>query len=72
MEKLLADLRAAGWRVAVHNDYRLNGVDMTFWLMTHPSGVYAKGEGATDIEALRQIEAQTHWRVRLVWAPGSR
>jgi hypothetical protein len=69
MEKLLADLRAAGWRVAVHNDYRLNGVDMTFWLMTHPSGVYAQGEAATDIEALQQIKSQAGGKVRLTWAP---
>lgn len=32
------DLRAKGWSVAVHNDYRLGGKRMTFWLFTHPSG----------------------------------
>lgn len=53
------DLRAAGWSVAVHNDYRLNGEAHTFWLLTHPSGRYAKGEGRTDAEALDQIRKQT-------------
>jgi len=44
-------LRDAGWAVAVHNDYRLNGVSHTFWLWTR--GDYAiKGEGLTDAEAL--------------------
>lgn len=65
MQVFLHDLRKAGWRVAVHNDYKLDGQDMTFWLMTHPSGIYLKGEGATDMEALMQIEAQA----RKVFAP---
>jgi hypothetical protein len=68
-EELLAKLRAAGWRVACHNDYRQNGVAMTFWLMTHECGVYVMGEAETDIEALRIIEAQAARKVRLTWAP---
>ena len=56
--RTLNDLRQAGWRVAVHNDYRLDGKDMTFWLMTHPDGRYLKGEGACDLEALIDIENQ--------------
>ena len=50
------DLRAAGWSVAVHNDYRLNGVAHTFWLMTKGDRC-VKGEGRTDAEALAQIRA---------------
>lgn len=65
MEKLLAELRNNGWRVAVHNDYRQNGANMTFWLMTHDCGVYLKGEGWTDLEALTHIEKQA----RNVFAP---
>jgi hypothetical protein len=53
-------LRASGWAVAVHNDYRLNGNRHTFWLLTHPSGRYVKGEGPTDEvaldECLKQID----------------
>lgn len=49
-------LRADGWTVAVHNDYRLGGVAHTFWLFT--KGYYAvKGEGLTDAEALDQCRA---------------
>lgn len=48
----LAALRQVGWSVAVHNDYRLNGEPMTFWLLTHPSGRWVKGEGNTDEMAL--------------------
>jgi Lar family restriction alleviation protein len=47
-------LRAAGWSVAVHNDYRLNGEAHTFWLWTHPDGRWVKGEGRNDEEALAE------------------
>lgn len=51
------DLRAKGWSVAVHNDYRVAGQAYTFWLMTHASGRWLKGEGTTDAIALDQIRA---------------
>lgn len=51
------DLRAGGWTVAVHNDYRLAGEPRTFWLLTHPDGCYAKGEGADDAEAIAEVRA---------------
>lgn len=52
-------LRAAGWSVAVHNDYRLKGEAHTFWLWTHPDGRWVKGEGRTDDEALSQCLSAT-------------
>ena len=52
----LARLRAAGWSVAVHNDYRIGDRSYTFWLFTHPSGCWVKGEGATDEAALELCE----------------
>ncbi len=66
LERLLAEatpdaltqLRAAGWMVAVHNDYRLDGKSMTFWLLTHTDGRYVKGEGETDGQALRLALAE--------------
>ena len=48
------DIRAAGWAVAVHNDYRLKGENHTFWLFVK-GGRAVKGEGKTDAEALCQI-----------------
>jgi hypothetical protein len=48
------DLRAAGWAVAVHNDYRLAGEHHTFWLLTKDDRC-VKGEGRTDSEALEVI-----------------
>lgn len=48
------DLRALGWTVAVHNDYRLNGLKFTFWLFTK-DGRAVKGEGRTDAEALKAV-----------------
>lgn len=62
VEEMLAALRAAGWMVAVHNDYRQNGKLMTFWLLTRHM-LAVKGEGETDIEALTQIAKQVEgWR----------
>ena len=55
---ILCKLRQAGWRVAVHNDYSLNNTNMTFWLLTHPCGIYVKGEGSTDLVALEIAEQQ--------------
>ena len=49
------DLRLKGFKVAVHNDYVLNGEDFTFQLMTkkHNDVTLAfKSEGKTDEEAL--------------------
>jgi hypothetical protein len=49
----LDKLRADGWVVAVHNDYRQNGEAHTFWLLTKGNR-FIKGEGRTDPEALAQ------------------
>jgi len=58
LEETLSMLRAGGWSVAVHNDYRLNGERMTFWLFTHAeSGLFIKGEGKTDMAALAECNA---------------
>jgi len=56
VERLPDDIRAQGWAVAVHNDYRLDGVPHTFWLFTKDS-VAVKGEGKSDAEALNQVRA---------------
>lgn len=53
LEQLLASMRADGWAVAVHNDYRLDGDLYTFWLFTHAkTGRFVKGEAATDERAV--------------------
>lgn len=49
-------LEALGWMVAAHNDYRQDGQQRTFWLFTRGERA-AKGEGATDAEALNQVRA---------------
>ena len=51
------DIRALGWVVAVHNDYRLDGEAHTFWLFTK-DGRAIKGEGRTDAEALDRVRVQ--------------
>jgi len=50
----LQRLRAQGWRVAVHNDYMLDGVLHTFWGMTR-GHVFVRGEGKTDAAALEEV-----------------
>ena len=50
MTETLTRLRDMGWSIAIHNDYKLNGLPYTLWLFTHPSGHWVKGEGATDEE----------------------
>ena len=66
------DLRAKGWVVAVHNDYRVSGIPYTFWLFTHrhsPRSI--RGEGESDAEALdevrREIERQAGEERRDAW-----
>ena len=65
-DELLKAFRDAGWMVAVHNDYRLQGKSHTFYLFTHPSGIWVKGEAETDQEALMQAIAQTIERLAIV------
>lgn len=50
----LASLRQHGWTVAVHNDYILDGVHMTFWGFSR-GHQWVKGEGETDLEALNDV-----------------
>ena len=52
IETMLAELRSEGGAVAIHNDYRMNGHAKTFWLFTHDSGVWIKGEGRDDATVL--------------------
>jgi len=54
----LRELRAENWRVAVHNDYHLDGKLYTFWLFIHPSGRWLKGESTTDAEAVDLVYQQ--------------
>jgi hypothetical protein len=66
VSRTLARLRRAGWMVAVHNDYNLNGKKHTFWLFTHKSGIWCKGEGRSDRRALVIAEAQAKEREKLI------
>ena len=60
---MLACLREGGWDVAVHNDFHQHGKHLTFWLFTHPCGLWAKGEGESDAVALRNAVAQASERL---------
>jgi len=53
------DIRLRGWDVAIHNDYRIDGIFHTFWLFTNPvTGKFVKGEGRADAEALDAVRHQ--------------
>jgi hypothetical protein len=62
-QDILDTLRRDGWSVAVHNDYKLAGEPHTFWLFTHPSGIWAMGEASTDLGALRCAQLQAAERL---------
>jgi hypothetical protein len=53
----LAELRSAGWMVAVHNDYHQDGKLRTFWLFTKGDRAI-KGEADTDAEAIALVAEQ--------------
>lgn len=59
-EGRLTSLRASGWTVAVHNDYRLNGTAYTFWLFTRGNDC-AKGEGLNDEQAISRAYDSVLW-----------
>lgn len=55
------DIRKLGYSVAVHNDYKMHGIDCTFWLFTKLIDnqlIAFKGEGILDTIALDQIREQ--------------
>lgn len=56
---MLRELRGLGWSVAVHNDYRLDGVAYTFWLFTCPTDDgfmrAIRGEATTDEAAVASV-----------------
>ena len=56
---LIDVMRLAGWTVAVHNDFRLSGQKMTFWLWTHAeTRRFVKGEGSADLLAMQICAAE--------------
>lgn len=59
--EILNAMRSEGWAVACHNDYFLAGDPHTFWLFTHSHYGWVRGEGVTDLEALKKahIDATT-------------
>lgn len=59
LSEMLRWLRAFGYMVGVHNDFKLNGKFHTFWLFTHPAtGTFLKGEGSTDEWAVGDVISQ--------------
>jgi hypothetical protein len=57
-------LRDRGWMLAVANDYRLGGRWHVYYGFAHPDGLSAKGEGASDADALREAEADASAKER--------
>ena len=57
-------LLGEGWLVAVHNPYHLDGKRHSFWLFTHPDGVWIKGEGLNDEDALKDLPALAYEKLK--------
>ena len=53
-----------GWLVAVHNHYHLEKKRHSFWLFTHPDGVWIKGEGLNDEDALNELPALAYEKLK--------
>lgn len=53
------EMRACGWAVAVHNDYRIGGEAHTFWLFTCGDKATC-GEGRTDAIAIAKAFASAN------------
>lgn len=51
------DLRAKGWMVVCHNDYRQNGTLNMFWSFSKGT-TYVCGEGRNDADALNEVRAK--------------
>lgn len=49
------DIRAKGWCVSAHNDYRLNGEAHTYWSFTKAPHYEVHGEGKSDADALNIV-----------------
>jgi hypothetical protein len=61
VERILALLRAQGWRVGAHNDWLrdTDGMWRTYWMLTHPqTGRYVEAEGGDDAECLQACAEQ--------------
>ncbi len=57
------DIRAAGWSVSGHNDYRQDNASHTYWSFVRTEkgakiGQEVHGEGLTDAEALNSIRGK--------------
>lgn len=65
-------LRERGWMLAVANDYRLQGEWHVFYSFAHPEGLSAKGEGTSDLAALRLAEADIRMKEARFGAPRER
>ena len=59
-----AILLGEGGLVAVHNHYRLEGKRHSFWLFTHPDGIWIKGEGLNDEDALNGLPALAYEKLK--------
>jgi hypothetical protein len=63
LEELLELFRANGWSIAAHNDYQQDKKYYTFYLFTHSTGIWCKGEAEDDLTALAQAWQQARQRL---------
>ena len=66
----LTMLRSRGWVVGSHNEYYVDRPKRppfirSYWIFTHPACYFVEGDGATDIEAIRECIDLIHMRREL-------
>ena len=70
LENFLTMLRSWGWVIGSHNEYYVHRPEgppliRSYWMFTHPVGYFVEGDGATDIEAIREGIDLIHMRQEL-------
>lgn len=59
----LALLRSQGWSLASHQDVKVGGAVTISYLFLHSSGVWVRGEGSTELDALEAVETAAQHRL---------
>ena len=64
MESTLAELRALGWRVAGHHEFKMNGESHTSWLFVHDCNMCINAVGPLQSQQLvlqmALVDAKAH------------
>ena len=63
LQELHDKLHQLGWSIASHHDMQVRGRLRTFYLLTHPSGIWVKGDGPDQLTALTRAYTAAQQRL---------